>query len=314
MNAVHSGKALEETIRYLHSQNAHARILLDPYWPKWDSPWWRMTLLWEMGMADLIPRDLARSLGDAVNTHYLHFFPIRENDLPAGKDPYRHIICHCAAGTILQVINAVDPSYITPMQWLRDYLLLYQLPDGGLNCDESVYTNDAPKSSIVSTLPPLEAILRTSDGTFSEKELNFLDAGARYLIRHRLVRKSSGEFMDASWLRLCFPRFYHYDILRGLSFLIEYSEKLNRSLPGEVIAEAVALLESNNGVCIGRKAVRTGEMTVRWTGSAWTADRDAATFDLLEEVSIPGCGSSHLQRSYDGTMQGIRRLMERHSV
>ena len=64
------------------------------------------------------------------------------------------------------------------------------------------------KSSIVSTLPPLEAILWHTDREFTEQEAVFLDEGARYLIEHRLVcSKQNGNVIDTDWLKPCFPRF-----------------------------------------------------------------------------------------------------------
>jgi hypothetical protein len=42
---------------------------------------------------------------------------------------------------------------------MRPWLRQYQLPDGGLNCDEAACVKSL-KSSMVSTLPPLEAASR----------------------------------------------------------------------------------------------------------------------------------------------------------
>lgn len=52
-------------------------IKLDPYWPKWDSPWWKAVLLLECGQAELIPRRFIDTLIAAVDAHYLHTFPYR---------------------------------------------------------------------------------------------------------------------------------------------------------------------------------------------------------------------------------------------
>jgi sulfide:quinone oxidoreductase len=47
--------AVEKTKSYLSSESALSSIERDPYWPKWDSPWWHMSLLNEMGLAKEIP-------------------------------------------------------------------------------------------------------------------------------------------------------------------------------------------------------------------------------------------------------------------
>ena len=93
---------------------------------------------------------------------------------------------------------------------LRPWCLEYQLPDGGLNCDEAVYTKEVPHSSVVSTLPPLEAVLFDSPNALTEEEAGFVDRGAAYLLERRLFRSVSkaGAVIDSDWLDPCFPRFY----------------------------------------------------------------------------------------------------------
>ena len=62
------------------------------------------------------------------------------------------------AGGVLGAAG-VDRDRVFP--WMRPWFPQYQLADGGLNCDERVYTRETPRSSFLSTLPPLEAV---SDG------------------------------------------------------------------------------------------------------------------------------------------------------
>jgi len=154
-----SREAVAETVAYLASPAAVGSIAADPYWPKWDSPWWRMTLLWELGLARLIPPPVVEAMVNAVDTHYLRLFPVREEELPPGCDPHRQVLCHCAAGTMMQVLYACGVDLDVRLPWMRPWLHQYQLPDGGLNCDEGAYVTSL-KSSTVSTLPPLEAVLR----------------------------------------------------------------------------------------------------------------------------------------------------------
>jgi hypothetical protein len=39
---------VQQSVDYLASCKALESIEADPYWPKWDSPWWQMLLLHEM--------------------------------------------------------------------------------------------------------------------------------------------------------------------------------------------------------------------------------------------------------------------------
>jgi hypothetical protein len=58
----------------LASSEALESIGREPYWPKWDSSWWHMTLLWEMGEAAHIPRVAAEAMTHAFENHYIHIF------------------------------------------------------------------------------------------------------------------------------------------------------------------------------------------------------------------------------------------------
>src|SRR5258708_5012502 len=81
--------ALAETIDFLRSPRALEMIAADPYWPKWDSPWWRIVLLHELGLASRIPPEAARLMASAIDSHYVRTFPFRIEDVPAGVDPQR---------------------------------------------------------------------------------------------------------------------------------------------------------------------------------------------------------------------------------
>ena len=56
-----SPEAVQATLDYLASAAALASLARDPYWPKWDSPWWHMALLHELGLSPMIPAAMART-------------------------------------------------------------------------------------------------------------------------------------------------------------------------------------------------------------------------------------------------------------
>src|SRR5438445_13869636 len=91
---------------YLTSKKAKDSLALDPYWPKWDSPWWHMSLLWEIGRADLIGRPVIRKMTEAHRSHFLDHFPLTSEEVPPGIDRYRDISCHCALGNMYQILDA----------------------------------------------------------------------------------------------------------------------------------------------------------------------------------------------------------------
>jgi hypothetical protein len=311
---------VQDSLTYLSSLAAATSLATDPYWPKWDSPWWHLTLLYEMGRAAEIPGTVIRNFLATFRRHYLDFFPFTEAEIPPGKDPIRHIACHCALGTVFKIAAAcgLDPDEELP--WARAWFLKYQLPDGGWNCDEAVYLKDHPKSSIVSTLPVLEAILEGTRRPFTAAETALLEAGAAYLLEHRLFRRKTAphDLINPAWLQLCFPRFYDYDHLRGLAFLARLQARVaGDGLPGfrfsqtpEHIAEAVELLQSaidpqTGHPQLGRQAWAGAKTRAPQGDGTWTSGNPATSFPLLEMVSLPHTPCSYLLPDLEAVRQAF---------
>ena len=194
--------AVAHSIAYLSSAEARASIAKDPYWPKWDSPWWHLLALYEAGLE--LPRDAVTELVSAAERHYLPYFPRTDAELPPGKTMRHHVICFCALGSLLRMADG-----IATISWADDFVRRYQLADGGWNCDEA-----STVSSIVSTVPVLEW-LSGRDG-FDD----VVEKGMRYLLERRLfLSRRSSAVIDDAWLTPTFPRFYEYDVLRGLELV-----------------------------------------------------------------------------------------------
>lgn len=301
--------ALYRSVEYLESDGALKSIKTDPYWPKWNSPWWHMALLHEMGLAEMIPQKIAHAMLEAIDKHYLHYFPFTEKDAPAGTD-FRTVMCHCGLASMYKIFYACDIEVDEALPWVREWFLKYQMPDGGLNCDETAYTKPSPKSSMVSTLPALEAIITCSRHKFSEEEINFLDRGAKYIINHRLIRSTAGAVIDETWKQLCFPRFYEYDILRGFSFLAKWSAVRGRELPEEIISEGVDIIKSHldekgEFIVVKRRSYEGAKTFVISNDGSYTPKKAATTFPLLELVSKKDELSPYLTNEWNE----IKRLL-----
>jgi hypothetical protein len=116
-------------------------------------------------------------------------------------------MCFCAVGSLLCAADGV-----ATIPWADDFIVRYQLPDGGWNCDE-----DSRVSSIVSTVPVLEYLL-TRPGLRP-----VLERGMTYLLERGLFRsKRTGAVIDEAWLHPSLPRFYQYDVLRGLRLVARW--------------------------------------------------------------------------------------------
>jgi len=284
-------EGLEKSQSYLSSGEALESIVRDPYWPKWDSPWWHMSLLNEMDLAKEIPAATISKMIQVLKDHYLPVFPIKEDEVPAGTDPYRKIACLCAVGNMYQVLFNAGVDVDQELPWMREWFLRYQLPDGGLNCDEKVYTKPIPKSSIVTTLSCLEAVLFCRSRDLTDGESAFLNRGASYLLKQRLFRKvSTGEVIDKDWLEIRFPRFYEYDFLRGFYFLEKWRQQSGFSIPDDLVDEVEELVSqqmTEQGIKLKRYNLFDKRSYNSTTDGNW-AWGTASEFDLMKAVSFEG--------------------------
>jgi len=302
-------RLVAETTAWLQSDEAQAFIDADAYWPKWHGPWWRMLLLHEMGRGDAIPSRAVESLGRAAGRQYLREFPVGGE--PPGVDGYREIMCFCALGSIYQMLVNCGVDVDRGSPWMREWFVRYQMADGGWNCDDEAYRREAPRSSVQSTLPMLEALLGYG-GALSADEVAVLDRGAAYLLARRLhLSLIKGVVMDPAFLEPVFPRYYDYDVLRGLALVVAWAEKLGRTLRRVDLQEALdavrARCDEAGSVKVTRDALR-GETTLALVDGAWTRRQPVGTFPLLEAVNRPGEGSPWLTRQWREVQEGLGRL------
>lgn len=98
-----------------------------------------------------------------------------------------------------------------------DRLLGEQLGDGGWNCDAE---RGSVRSSFATTINVLEGLLEYERASGRADVRAARRRGEEYLLERALFRrKSTGEVVDATWLELAFPVWWHYDVLRALDHL-----------------------------------------------------------------------------------------------
>lgn len=283
---------IEKSLSYLASSDALQSIERDPYWPKWDSPWWHMSLLNEMGLAKDIPKSTVSKMVQGLKNFYLPIFPINECDIPKGTDPFRKIACLCAVGNMYQILFNAGVNVDHELPWMKEWFFRYQLPDGGLNCDEQVYTKPEPKSSIVTTLSCLEAVLFCRRSELTQNESTFLTKGANYLLKHRLFRRTStGEVIYKDWLEIRFPRFYEYDFLRGFYFLAKWRQQSGFAIPDDLVDEVEDLVSqqmTTQGIQLKQYNLFDKRSYNPIDDGTW-AWGSASEIDLMKAVSYEGC-------------------------
>jgi len=307
-------RGIADSVAYLGSDAAQRSIERDPYWPKWHSPWWHMLLLHELGEARQIPARAAEAMVAGLD-RLLHVFPIHPGEAP-GVDRHRDLSCHCALGTMFQVLAACGIDVDRALPWVEPWFVRYQMADGGLNCDDAAYlqTGECP-SSMVGTVAPLEAMLLGE--AWSSERRAFVDRAARFLIERALVHGSptvhNAEEREAAvaWRALAFPRFYFYDVLRGHAALVRWAEKTEQALPHAAIAPVIeALVErSSDGVVRVERQAHARCSTILPTEDRSPSPRaPASMFPLLEAVSVIGEPSEALTRQWSAARAGVLRL------
>ncbi len=307
-------RAVQHSIEYLRSEDAMRSLDTNAYWPKWNSPWWHMTLLNEMGLAKRIPERAVRKMTEQLKVSRLKIFPIHPGDLPPGIDVYLESHCHCALGNIYQALAAAGLNVDEEMPWIREWFLRYQLPDGGLNCDNDAYLKDPPPSSMVGTISPLEAVLYYTPRDFTSDEIHFLDHGAQCLMERQLMRATTNPHNieeredEKDWLKLCFPRFYFYDVLRGLIFILRWANKREQTLSRNAISTVTKHFEKSfpdGDVRIGRHSFEGTGTRILGSDGKWLRQQQATHFPILDQVSRIGDVSPYLT----GQWQEAKALM-----
>lgn len=312
-------KGIQNSIDYLDSDQADLSIQADPYWPKWNSPWWHMTLLYELGLSKRIPSRALRSF-EAGLEQYLQFFPFTEAEVPSGRDPISDVLCMCALATADRILRSVDCQVDLVFPWLREWYVRYQLPDGGYNCDESAYANKG-KSSMISTIHMMESMLVLADsGVITPEETFCLNRSARYVIARKLMRSLSkdNKVMDPDWIQLTFPRFYELDILRTLHCILRWCLIMNEQLPWSAIEEVFTLIEqkmeSERNLKVEREFFNSCTTRLRSDIGTWQKQQPVTVFPLLLSTGRKQQVAPLLTESWRQTLNNLLVAIERNLI
>jgi hypothetical protein len=306
---------IDAEVAFLESKEALDTIALDVYWPKWNAPWWIMLLLYELGEVGRIPSRVVSAMIDALAGLPLHIFPLRPEEWPANADRKRDALCHCAVGCMDQVLAARGADVDRVLPWVLPWYGRYQMADGGYNCDDSAYlvTDECP-SSMVGTVAPFEALIRRGPSEACERAARLLIG--RELVRGSATRHNAEEQSAAqSWAELCFPRFYFYDVLRGVTALVNWASAHRRTLPLGTIAPVAASLARRfpDGIVrVGRAAIE-GKTSIALAGERWVSG-PAKVGSLLALVSRPGAPSPALTHQWNATRSALLTLIDAEQI
>ena len=112
---------------------------------------------------------------------------------------------------------------------LASRLIRWQWADGGWNCDKHP---EADSSSFMETLIPLRALACYASVSGDRQALIAAERAAEVFLKRQLFkRQRDGTVMDKHFIRLHYPAYWHYDILFGLTVMVEGRIYIRSTLP-----------------------------------------------------------------------------------
>jgi hypothetical protein len=170
-------------------------------------------------------------------------------------------------------------------------LLEWQWPDGGWNCDKRP---EADTSSFMETMIPLRALALYAQLSGDSKVQNATRRAAEIFLKRRLFqRQRDGQIMDKHFVRLCYPPYWHYNILFGLKVMAEAG-----FISDPRCKDALDLLESKRLPDGGFPAEETYSRTTRpnlsgyslvnWGGISKVKMNPFVTVDALYVLRLAG--------------------------
>jgi hypothetical protein len=227
----------------------------NPYLPKYKASYWTIMTLAQLGM-DKTHMQVQKACeqifqfqsAEGAFTSQTRDTTMKEYDLRLKKGrklptPERWVSqvifeqqLSCLTGNMTAALIRIgyrdDPRVKKALEWL----VRIQNADGGWLCPYWRAHVKDKHGCFYGTICPLEAFseVKKEDQTTEMKKT--IEKGAEFLLMHRLFKADHHDYktINQSWLKLGFPWFYGYNILRGLDVLTKlgYTEdqRLNDAL------------------------------------------------------------------------------------
>ncbi|MDH5450439.1 MAG: hypothetical protein OEX77_05990 [Candidatus Bathyarchaeota archaeon] len=212
----------------------------NPYHPKYKSSYWQIMTLGQLGMDSRDKRirnaceyifqfqlDEGGFSSYTLERAFKEYEQMRKKGkkLPSANEWVRSTVFEhqysCLTGNMAAALIRI--GYVKdPRVWKAlDWLVRIQNKDGGWLCPYwRAHVKDT-HGCFYGTICPLEAFSEAPRATLTKKMERAVESGAEFLLMHRLFRADHHNYkvIKQSWLKLGFPWFYGYNILRGLDVL-----------------------------------------------------------------------------------------------
>ncbi len=143
-----------------------------------------------------------------------------EKDAQGQWPAWRSVWEPCVTGNMARTLTVFGFWEDPRVREMFDWLVRYQLPDGGWNCEPGPWGKEVNHSSFMSTVEPLWAFSALDPQRWPKGGREAVERGCEFMLMHRLYKSDrTGKVIDDEWTKLHFPLFYFYDILHGLRVL-----------------------------------------------------------------------------------------------
>lgn len=265
---------------------------------KWIGAHWVLPTLADIGYPPGDPELLP--VRDQVCECWLHTDVTREyvcaSARPPSSDAGVPVINGRARRCASQQANAVYAATALGLldercDQLVQFLIRWQWPDGGWNCDRKP---DVATSSFWESLIPLRALSVYGRAMGNDEALAAADRAAEVFLRRKLfLRASDGSVMNQEFVRLHYPCYWRYDILFGLKVMAESGH-----ISDPRCGDALDLLESkrlsDGGWPAEERFYKTvggsssNSERVSWGGASKTRMNEWVTTDALYVLNASG--------------------------
>jgi hypothetical protein len=212
----------------------------NPYHPKYKSSYWQVMTLGQLGMdkSDERVRNACEYIFQFQHNEggFSSYTPERAakeyerlrkkgKKLPSPNQWISFMVFEhqysCLTGNLtaalIRIGYADDPRVKKALEWLAKV----QNEDGGWLCPYWRAHIKDTHGCFYGTICPLEALSEVSSANLTKQMKRAIERGAEFLLMHRLFKADHHNYriIKKSWLKLSFPWFYRYNILRGLDVL-----------------------------------------------------------------------------------------------
>ncbi len=223
----------------------------NPYHPKYRASYWTLMTLVQLGV-DRSDKRARRACGFIVQFQHAEGgfssqtrkTALREYDwsirrgrqLPARNEWVSRCIYEgqssCLTGNIVAALIRFGYVNSRPVRRALLWLTKIQNKDGGWLCPYWRAHIKDTHGCFYGTVCPLEALSEVPRKSLTKEMKDAIERGAEFLLMHRLFKADHHNFkvIRESWLKLAFPPFYSYNILRGLDILTKLGYTNDRRL------------------------------------------------------------------------------------